>query len=48
MRVSALSQWILSVPNATPEELGMPIGSQRSKAIAGEVWLLNRASYSCS
>ncbi|MDO8271579.1 MAG: hypothetical protein Q7U82_06610 [Gammaproteobacteria bacterium] len=28
--------WILSVPNATPEQLGMPIGSQRSNAIAGK------------
>ncbi len=27
--------WIVSVPNATPEQLGMPTGAQRSNAIAG-------------
>jgi len=27
--------WIVSVPNATPEQLGMPTGSQRDNALAG-------------
>lgn len=27
--------WIISVPNATPEQLGMPTGAQRDNALAG-------------
>lgn len=27
--------WIISVPNATPEQLGMPTGSQRDNSLAG-------------
>jgi hypothetical protein len=27
--------WIVSVPNATPEQLGMPTGAQRDNALAG-------------
>lgn len=27
--------WIISVPNATPEQLGMPTGTQRDNALAG-------------
>ena len=35
--------WILSVPNATPEQLGMPTGAQRSNALAGRgtPWMMN-------
>lgn len=35
--------WIISVPNATPEQLGMPTGSQRDNALAGRgtPWMMN-------
>ncbi len=35
--------WIISVPNATPEQLGMPTGAQRDNALAGRgtPWMMN-------
>lgn len=35
--------WIVSVPNATPEQLGMPTGAQRDNALAGKgtPWMMN-------
>ena len=35
--------WIISVPNATPEQLGMPTGSQRDNSLAGQgtPWMMN-------
>jgi len=35
--------WIISVPNATPEQLGMPTGSQRDNSLAGRgtPWMMN-------
>ena len=35
--------WIISVPNATPEQLGMPTGSQRDNSLAGHgtPWMMN-------
>lgn len=38
--------WILSVPNATAEELGMPTGSQRDNALAGRglPWMMNEGT----
>jgi hypothetical protein len=38
--------WILSVPNATAEELGMPTGSQRDPALAGRgrPWMMNEGT----
>ena len=35
--------WIISVPDATPEQLGMPTGSQRDNSLAGRgtPWMMN-------
>lgn len=35
--------WIVSVPNATAEQLGMPTGAQRSNALMGKgtPWMMN-------
>lgn len=35
--------WIVSLPNATPEQLGMPTGAQRSNALMGKgtPWMMD-------